>query len=92
MRNFKEVVEILKDVISNEVKGIVLDKHIADALGVSSSVLATNKNRGVIMYSELVDFCGARKLSINSILMNQSPESLVEATNNIYFHRYHLAV
>ena len=40
-----------------------------------------------IPFSELLDFCAKRSISINWMLYGQSPESLVEATNN-YIIKY----
>jgi len=92
MQTFKEIVEIIKDYISKDVKGIVIDRHVAEVLGVSPSVLATNKNRNVIMWESLMVWCSKNKLAMNTIVFNQDPESLIESTNQIYINRYKLSI
>jgi len=49
---------------------------------------ATMKKRDKIPFSELLDFCAAKSISINWILYGQSPESLVDATNKFYMVKY----
>lgn len=90
MQTFKEIVEKIKDVISQDINGIVLDKHVAEALGISPSVLATNKNRNVIMWERLMIWCSKNQIAVNSLIFDQSPESLVESTNKLYMSRYNL--
>ena len=92
MKEFKEIVEVMKDIISRDVKGKVLDAHIAKELRVSSTQLATNKNRGVIMYAQIAEFCARKRIAINALLFDQSAESLVDPTNALYANRYNIAV
>lgn len=93
MKLFKDIVEDLKDILSSELGNRrVKDSDIAKILEVSPGSLATNKARNVVMFLQLAEFCASRRLSINSLLFDQSPESLVSETNRQLFnHRYHLA-
>lgn len=64
MRSFEDI----KDHISFRVKGKVFDKHVAEALGVSTSVIALHKSRGTLPLADLCDFCNREKLNINKLL------------------------
>ena len=89
MNDFTHIVEEIKTIISEKFNGKkVFDKDVADALGVSHMNFATMKKRNKIPYSELLDFCASKSISINWMLYGQSPESLVEATNRFYMIRY----
>ncbi|MDD2780556.1 S24 family peptidase, partial [Sulfuricurvum sp.] len=50
------------------------------------------KKRNKIPFTELLDFCAKRSIAINWLLYNQSPESLIEATNRVYMVRYFSSV
>jgi hypothetical protein len=89
MKNFDEIIENMKDIVSFNVKGAVLDSAIANELGVSSGLLATNKSRNKVMYEELLVWCAKKKISINSLLFEQSAESLIAPTNELYMNRQH---
>ncbi|MDD2448886.1 MAG: LexA family transcriptional regulator [Sulfurimonas sp.] len=89
MKNFLDIVEEIKSIISAEFGSKkIFDKDVADVLGVSQMNFATMKKRNKVPFGELMDFCAARKISINWMLYGQSPESLVEATNKFYMVRY----
>nr|WP_275717362.1 LexA family transcriptional regulator [Sulfurimonas sp. SAG-AH-194-L11] len=66
----------------------VFDKDVADVLGISQMNFATMKKRNKIPFTELLDFCAKKAISINWLLYGQSPESLVEATNKFYMVKY----
>jgi phage repressor protein C with HTH and peptisase S24 domain/DNA-binding Xre family transcriptional regulator len=89
MNSFSEIVEEIKSIISPEfAPKKVFDKDVAEVLGISQMNFATMKKRNKIPFNELLDFCARRSISINWMLYGQSPESLVEATNN-YMIRYY---
>ena len=89
MNNFVNIVEEIKSIVSEKFGGKkVFDKDVADALGVSHMNFATMKKRNKIPYSELLDFCASKSISINWMLYGQSPESLVEATNRFYMVKF----
>jgi len=91
MKKFKEIVEVIKDILSNDIDGIVLDKHVAKELNISSTMLATNKSRNTIMYEPILLFCARKRIAINALLFNQSAESLVDHTNELYTNRYRIS-
>jgi SOS-response transcriptional repressor LexA len=89
MVEFNEIIEKLKDVLSNEkIKGKVFDKDVANELGISQTTFATMKKRGSIPYKELMDFCATKKLSINWLFFDQPIEMLIEETNKFFQVRY----
>ncbi|WP_320034000.1 S24 family peptidase [Halarcobacter sp.] len=84
-----EIIEKLKDILSKDGKlGKVFDKDVATALDLSQVNFATMKNRGKIPYSNILDFCAKKKISINWLLYNQNPGSLVDSTDK-YWIRYY---
>jgi len=89
MKNFNDIVEQIKDVVSADYPGKkIFDKDIAGLLGISQMNFATMKKRDKIPYEELLEFCARRSIAINWLLFGQSPESLIESTNKFYMVRY----
>lgn len=89
MKGFIDIVEEIKDIVSTEFNGKkIYDKDIADILGISQMNFATMKKRNKIPFSELLDFCATKSISINWLLYGQSPESLIEATNKFFMIKY----
>ena len=89
MKSFTEIVEEIKDIISQEHPGKkIFDKDIADVLGITQMNFATMKKRDKMPFSELLDFCASKAISINWLLYGQTPESLIESTNRFYMVRY----
>ncbi|MCK9337742.1 MAG: helix-turn-helix domain-containing protein [Arcobacteraceae bacterium] len=84
-----EIIERLKDIISkdsNEKR--IFDKDVATELDITQVNFATMKNRGKIPYDKILDFCAKKKISINWLLYNQHPGSLVDTTDK-YWIRYY---
>ena len=89
MNNFNEIIEKVKDIISNEMpNGKVFDKDVAAELGISQATFATMKKRGAIPYKELMEFCARRKISINWLFFDQSAGMLVEETEKFFQIKY----
>ncbi len=89
MNSFNEIIEKVKDIISNEVKsGKVFDKDVAAELGISQATFATMKKRGAIPYKELMEFCARRKISINWLFFDQPANMLLEETEKFFQVRY----
>ncbi len=83
-----EIIERLKDIISLDSKDKkVFDKDVAESLQLSQVNFATMKNRGKIPFSNILDFCARKKISINWLLYNQNPGSLVDTTDK-YWIKY----
>jgi len=93
MKSFGEIVEEIKDIISSDIPGKkVFDKDVASALDISQMNFATMKKRDKIPFEELLNFCAKRSIAINWLLYDQSPESLIEPTNQFYMVRYFDAI
>jgi len=89
MKSFYEIVEEIKDIVSIDLPNQkIFDKDIANLLGISQMNFATMKKRDRIPFQELLDFCAKKAISINWLLYNQAPESLIEATNRFFMVRY----
>jgi len=89
MNSFTEIVEEIKSIVSADfLTKKVFDKDVADILGITQMNFATMKKRNKIPFTELLDFCAKKSISINWMLYGQSPESLVEATNKFYMVKY----
>jgi hypothetical protein len=89
MKSFLDIVEGIKDIVSEDFPGKkIFDKDVADLLGISQMNFATMKKRDKIPFMELLDFCARRSIAINWLLYGQSPESLIEPTNRFYTVRY----
>ena len=90
MKSFSEIIEHIKDIISSDMPGKkVFDKDVANRLNISQINFATMKKRNKIPYTELLDFCAQNAISINWLLYDQSPESLIETTDRFYRVRYY---
>jgi len=88
MLNINEIIEKLRDVLSSEKKiGKVFDKDIANALDLTSVNFATMKKRNSVPFSNILDFCALKKISINWLLYGQDPSSLVDSTDR-YWIKY----
>ena len=89
MNTFTVIVEEIKSIVSADfLTKKIFDKDVADILGITQMNFATMKKRNKIPFTELLDFCAKKSISINWMLYGQSPESLVEATNKFYMVKY----
>ena len=83
-----EIIDKLKDILSADGKnGKVFDKDVAESLELTQANFATMKNRGKIPYTNILNFCARKKISINWLLYNQNPGSLVDTTDK-YWIKY----
>jgi len=88
MFNINEIIEKLRDVLSSEKdNGKVFDKEIATALDLTSVNFATMKKRNSVPFSNILDFCALKKISINWMLYGQDPSSLIDTTDK-YWIKY----
>ncbi len=89
MKTFLDIVEAIKDIVSEDFPNKkIFDKDIADLLDISHMNFATMKRRNRVPLVALLDFCAKRSISINWLLYGQSPESLIDSTNRFYTVRY----
>ena len=84
-----EIIEKLKDILSADGKnGKVFDKDVATSLELSQANFATMKNRGKIPFSNILNFCAKKKISIKWLLYDQNPGSLVDSTDKYWIKYY----
>ncbi len=89
MVEFNEIIEKVKDIISNnKIGGKIYDKDVAMELGIPQTTFATMKKRKSIPYPELLEFCARKKLSINWLFFDQSVDMLIEETTKFFQMRY----
>ena len=82
------IIEKLKDVLSKDGKNDkIFDKDVADSLNITQANLATMKTRNKIPFSNILDFCAMKKISINWLLYGQDPSSLIDSTDK-YWIKY----
>ena len=87
MVDILKVIEKLKGVLSEEKNIKIYDKDIANELDISQANFATMKTRNKIPYSNILDFCAIKKISINWLFYGQDPSSLVDSTDK-YWVKY----
>ena len=74
MRDFKEIIEKLKDILSKELGNVIIkDKDIAKALDIDYNVFRKNKQYNKITYFQIMQFLAKRNISINYFFFNQLP-------------------
>jgi len=84
------IVEKLKEVlVATRTHAKIRDSDVAQALGIPAGTFASMKCRNSIPYQEISEFCAKNRISINWLLFDQAPESLVESTNKHLFVKYY---
>ncbi len=79
-----KVIEKLKTVLSEEHNRKIFDKDVANELEISQANFATMKTRNKIPYSNILDFCAIKKISINWLFYGQDPSSLIDSTDKYW--------
>ena len=89
MPDILSVLQKVKDILSQEVgERKVFDKDVATSLELSQANFATMKNRGKIPFSNILNICAKKKISINWLLYDQNPGSLVDSTDKYWIKYY----
>ncbi len=89
MMNLGEIIEKLKDVISEtKISSKVFDKDVATALNIPQATFATMKKRNSIPYEEILEFCALKKISVNWLFFDQAVDMLKEETEKFFQIRY----
>ena len=82
------IIEKLKDVLSKDGNNNkIYDKDVAESLNITQANLATMKTRNKVPFSNILDFCAIKKISINWLLYGQDPSSLIDSTDK-YWIKY----
>lgn len=89
MQNYNEILEKIKDIISQELGNKkIFDKDIAQALNINYDNFRKQKVRKSTPYYEIMSFLAKRNISINWFFFNQLPETLIENTSNYIILKY----
>ena len=89
MQNYNEILEKIKDILSQELGNKkIFYKDIATALDINYDNFRKQKARNSIPYYEIMSFLAIRNISINWFFFNQLPESLIENTSNYIILKY----
>jgi hypothetical protein len=70
MRDFRTIIEILKQHIANDTKTKVYDKDVASLLHITQSNFATIKKRNSTPFVEILEYCHQEKLCCNDIFFD----------------------
>jgi len=85
----REIIDKLKDILAETTLGKkVFDKDVADALGIPQATFATMKKRNSIPYEEILEFCAAKKISVNWLFFDQAVDMLKTETEKFFQIRY----
>ena len=69
LRDFNEIIEIIKDIISNDIGNRkVFDRDVADILNMSAMNIATCKKRSTIPFEKIIEFANKKQLDLNYLL------------------------
>ena len=67
---FREIVERVKDIISNEVVGKVFDHHVADVLGLEYTSIRIYKVNNYLPLKNIIMFCQSKQISVDWMLFS----------------------
>jgi len=70
MRDFRKIIELLKKELFKSKNAKVLDKDVAELLGMSQARFATLKKRNTIPYESILLFCQEEKLCCSEIFFD----------------------
>jgi len=79
----EDIFNRVKDILNDKYKGMVLDKNVAYELGITSTSLATHKNRNSLPFTALTEFCLKHKININWLFYNIGTKELDYAKENM---------
>ena len=71
MKDFHAVMRKLKEFIADGQDVKVMDKEVANLLGISQSQLATIKRRNSMPYSEILKFCKKESICSNEVFFDK---------------------
>jgi len=71
---FREIVERIKDIVSNERDGFIYDTHIAKILNIKYSTLKKQIDENRIPFQEVAIFCCKRGIVINHLVLRDAKD------------------
>ncbi len=70
MRDFRTIIEILKEQLAGDGQEKVYDKDVADLLHISPSKLATIKKRNSTPFIAILEYCQREDICCNEIFFD----------------------
>ena len=83
--NIKEIVELIKQKLTEKNGAVAMERDVAIALGFSPSYFATAKSRGTIPYEQIINLCDQNNWDLNEILLGKPSVASDEAVYEIDF-------
>ena len=71
MNDFKEIIKVLKEYLSDRTKSKVLDKDVALLLEINQARFATIKKRNVTPFEDILLFCKRENINVNTIFFEE---------------------
>ena len=71
MNDFKEIIKVLKEYLSQRIKSKVLDKDVAQLLEINQARFATIKKRNVTPFEDILLFCKREDINVNTIFFEE---------------------
>ena len=71
MNDFKEIIKVLKEYLSQRIKSKVLDKDVALLLEINQARFATIKKRNVTPFEDILLFCQREDINVNTIFFEE---------------------
>jgi len=75
MRDFRTIIEVLKEHIADGTKAKVYDKDVANLLHISQSKFATIKKRNSMPFVEILEYCHQKDLCCREIFFDSNISS-----------------
>ncbi len=82
--NYQEVMERVGEIVEYEIGREPYDKDIAEAIGLSPASYNNNKQKDIINFERVADYCARNKVSINWVMYGQDPKMLEDNTEEIF--------
>lgn len=68
---FREIVERIKDKISHNVSGRVLDRHVAEAIGLKAASIPVYRQRNSVPWTNVLMFCETYDVSSDWLIFDR---------------------
>jgi hypothetical protein len=77
MNDFKEIIKVLKEYLSQRIKSKVLDKDVALLLEINQARFATIKKRNVTPFEDILLFCKRENINVNTIFFEERVKKVI---------------
>lgn len=87
--NFEAIIEKIRVHLKEKNSCKIYDSDIAKALNLSKEHFSRSKKANKVPLQAIVEFCARENISINYILFDQIPDSLINSTDKIITVKYY---